>query len=367
MILRMRLTDLLSVLEELAPIRYAESWDNVGLLVGDAGQRVSRVLLTIDYTAEVAAEARRRKCDVVVSYHPPIFEPLKRVTWPSLIHDAVRRGVAIYSPHTALDVAEGGTNDVLAEAMRLYDRRALRVSSGPAGQCKLVVFVPPYAVDKVASALFEAGAGRIGNYRCCAFRTPGTGSFFGQAGAHPAAGKAGKLERVDEFRLEMVVPMERLREVVRALQDSHPYEEPAYDLVQLASGPEGPGQGRIGVFPSPVLRQVLFARIKRELGMSRLLIAGPTKGAVKTAAVGAGACGDLINDALAQKAELYLTGEVRHHDALKAAEAGMTVVCTLHSNSERAVLKRLGQRITEKLPKLPVHISQADRDPFTIV
>ena len=192
----MQLSELLTVLESIAPMRLAEPWDNVGLLVGDPKQPVHRLMLTIDYTAAVAAEAEAQNCDAVVSYHPPIFEPLKRIVAPSLIHDAIRRGLAIYSPHTALDVAEGGTNDMLADAIGLAERQPLRITPPKSAACKLVVFVPPEAADKLAAALFAAGAGRIGNYSSCSFRCPGTGTFFGEADANPAVGEAGRLERV---------------------------------------------------------------------------------------------------------------------------------------------------------------------------
>jgi dinuclear metal center YbgI/SA1388 family protein len=313
----------------------------------------------------VAEEGKREGCDAIVAYHPPIFDGLKRVTGPGVIYDAIRHGVAIYSPHTALDVAEGGTNDMLADALGLGERQPLRIGQEKLAQCKLVVFVPAEAADRVADALFDAGAGRIGNYSRCSFRSPGTGTFFGEEGANPRVGEARKLQRVEELRLETVLPLDRIGPAIRALRQAHPYEEPAFDLMQLV-GSESKGQGRIGAFGASVPRDELFARIKRELGLAHLLIAGPTDGTVSKAAVGAGACGDLINDAISQKAELYLTGEVRHHDALKAAQRGMTVVCTLHSNSERAVLKRVGQRIAQKLPGLAVRFSEADRDAFGI-
>ena len=363
----MQLTELLNVLEAIAPTRLAEPWDNVGLLVGDQAQDVASVMLTIDYTVEVAAEARQHGCDAIVAYHPPIFEPLKRIPGGSLIHDAIRRGVAIYSPHTALDIADGGTNDMLADVLGLGERQPLRISPGKATQCKLVTFVPASAADAVAAALFEAGAGRIGNYACCSFRSPGTGTFFGQEGTAPTVGQAGQLERVDELRIETVLPIDRLEPVIRALRASHPYEEPAFDLVQLAAPPEGRGQGRAGKYPSPVDRPALIDRIKHELGLSAVLVSGPMTGRVSRAACCAGACGDLLNDALAQKADLYLTGEIRHHDALKAAQRGMTVVCTLHSNSERKVLARVAARIQEALPGLAVLQSKQDRDPFVIL
>ena len=360
----MELHHILAALENIAPLRAAEAWDNVGLLCGDPKQHVTRVMLTIDYTAAVAAEARDAACELIIAYHPPIFDGLKRISAGSVIDDAIRRGVAIYSPHTALDIAEGGTNDMLADALWLTDRAPLRLIENKAREYKLVTFVPEKDLDRVSDALFAAGAGRIGKYSACSFRSSGTGTFFGEEGTNPTVGKAGKLEQAPEQRLETVVPIANIAQVIAALRESHPYEEPAFDLVQLAAPPSTSGQGRIGDFADAVERQVLLSRIKRELGVEHLLVAGPIDGLVKRAAVCAGACGDLLDDALAQKADLYLTGEIRHHDAIKAASRGMTVVCTLHSNSERPVLRRLAERLAEKLPELAITISTADADPF---
>ena len=356
-------------MEELAPTRHAESWDNVGLLVGDAAQDVSGAMLTIDYTPEVACEAAGAKANVIVAYHPPIFDAVKRVTSggsTGLIFDAIRRGVAIYSPHTALDVAPGGTNDMLADILELRERAPLKLAQTKATQYKLVTFVPHEALEKVSRALFEAGAGRIGNYTSCSFRSPGTGTFFGEEGTNPAVGQSGKLETSEEVRLETVVAINRIDEVIRALRAAHPYEEPAFDLNQLAAPPEGLGIGRVGKLPENVTADMLANRIKRELEIDRLLIAGDPQRLVRRAAVCAGACGNLLDDAIAQRVDLYLTGEMRHHDALKAARAGVTVICTLHSNSERAVLKRLAEQLRQRLPGLAVHVSQKDRDPFAI-
>jgi dinuclear metal center YbgI/SA1388 family protein len=358
---------LIDALESIAPTRHAEAWDNVGLVAGDPQQAVSKVMLTIDYTPEVACEAAGEGCDAVVAYHPPIFEAVKRLTAGSLVFDAIRRGVALYSPHTALDVAEGGTNDMLADAIGLgADRAPLRLAQTKASQYKLVVFVPERDVQRVSSAMFDAGAGRIGDYRMCSFRSPGTGTFFGEEGTNPAVGERGRLEEAQEVRVETVVPIAKIDAVIRALRASHPYEEPAFDLQQLAAPPEGLGLGRVGDFQQPVERGELVERLKRELEIGHVLVAGPTDGAVRRAAVCAGACGNLLDDAIAAKAEFYVTGEMRHHDALKAAGAGVTVVCTFHSNSERAVLRRLKGRLADSLPGLPVILSRQDRDPFSI-
>jgi dinuclear metal center YbgI/SA1388 family protein len=327
-------------------------------------------MLAIDYTSEVAREAAAQECDAVVAYHPPIFHAVKRITAggpTGLIHDAIRRGVAIYSPHTALDVADGGTNDVLADVLGLTDRSPLKLAAETkANQYKLVTFVPEPAVARVSEALFAAGAGRIGNYSSCSFRSPGTGTFFGHEGTNPSVGQSGRLETAAEMRVETVVPVARIEQVIRALRQSHPYEEPAFDLNQLAAPPEGVGIGRFGTLPEPVERAELFDRIKRELEIGHLLVAGLTEGRVARAAVCAGACGDVLEQAIARRADLYLTGEMRHHDAIKAARAGVTVVCTLHSNSERLTLRRLKTRLEAALPNLAVMFSRADRDPFSI-
>jgi hypothetical protein len=295
-----------------------------------------------------------------------LFHAVKRLSPPSPIFDAIKRGVAIYSPHTALDVADGGTNDMLADALGLADRTPLRLTDTKASQYKLVTFVPAEQLDRVASALFDAGAGRIGDYSQCSFRSPGTGTFFGEEGTNPAVGQSGKLEQTAEVRLETVIPIARVSQILAALQRSHPYEEPAFDLVQLAAAPEKVGQGRVGTLPS-VERGELFARIRKELELTHLLIAGPQQGKVDRAACCAGSCGEFLDDAMRAGAGLFLTGELRHHDALKAAAAGVTVVCTLHSNSERAVLKRLKSRLEERLAGLSVTLSRHDRDPFAVV
>lgn len=359
----MKLSDLTAHLESIAPTQYAEHWDNVGLLVGDPDQEVSNAMLCIDYTPAVAEEAKREGADLVIAYHPPIFKPIARVE--GLVLDAAKRGVAIYSPHTALDVADGGTNDVLADILELVDRQPLKVPEPKATDLKLVTFVPEAHADAVARALFHAGAGWIGNYSCCSFRTEGTGTFLGEAGSSPKVGQAGKLERVAEIKIETIVPLRKLATVVAALRASHPYEEPAFDLVQLAAAPVTRGIGRVGRFDQPIDRPAAITRIKRGLGLDHLLVAGPMDGSVHSAAVCAGAC-DLLNEAIARKVDLFLTGEMRHHDALRAAQSGITVVCALHSNSERVTLSRLADRLTKLCPSIPFAVSQADRDPFAV-
>jgi dinuclear metal center YbgI/SA1388 family protein len=366
----MLLTQILTALEEIAPLAAAETWDNVGLLTGDPQQEIHRILLTIDYTPAVAVEGRNLHCDLIIAYHPPIFSAVKRITADgpsSLIHDAIRRGVAIYSPHTAWDAAPGGANDALADALGLVNLAPLRTATPAARQFKLVTFVPEAHLTIVSDALFNAGAGHIGNYSHCSFRSAGTGTFLGGEGTAPTIGKPGQLETADEIRLETIVPTHRVGEVIAALRKSHPYEEPAFDLAVLAAPPASTGPGRIGHLPSPLPLGDLIAKVKKELNLKSLIVAGDPQRLISRAAVCAGAGGELLDDAIAARADLYLTGELRHHDAIKSARAGTALICTLHSNSERPSLTRLKSRLSQALPTLPeAMLSQSDQDPFQI-
>lgn len=246
-------------LDAIAPERLAEPWDNVGLLVGDPDAQVRRALVCIDFSPAVQDERRAVGADVVLAYHPPVFKAEKRALRGSVMFDAAKEGYGVYAPHTALDVANGGTNDVLADAVGMTSRAPLRIT------------------------------------------------------------------RVEE----------------------------------------GFGLGRVGPV-EPIERTALIARIKAALGLDHLLVAGPTEGTVDRVAVGAGACGDLLKEVLASGAGLYLTGEMRHHDALRAASNGLTVVCALHSNSERITLAKLAARLGEALPAVTFTVSSVDRDPFAV-
>ena len=368
----MLVRELVRCLEEIAPTRYAESWDNVGLLAGDPGADATRVLFTIDFTRAVADEAFAARADVVVAYHPPIFAAMKRLPHDAPVVEAVRRGVALYSPHTALDAAPGGTNDVLADVCGVLaeGRAPLRPAAAKDAEHKLVTFVPANALGAVSEALFAAGAGRIGRYSSCSFRSPGTGTFFGEEGAKPVVGRAGELEEAEEVRLETVVPIARVAEVVAALRAAHPYEEPAFDLVRLAAAPpSGFGMGRVGEVASTT-REALVARVREGLGAPHVLVAGPRSGKVERVAVCAGAGGDMWQDAAAHGADVYVTGEVRHHDALAAAARGMTVIAALHSQSERVSLTSLEQRVREACARAGGAIetirSTKDADPFVV-
>jgi dinuclear metal center YbgI/SA1388 family protein len=368
----MKVRELVEAMEQIAPSDRAEPWDNVGLLIGDARAEFDKLLLCIDLTEAVLDEAIGAGCEAVVSYHPVVFHPLKRIGPEAcpIAWRAINSGVAVYSPHTALDVAVGGTNDVLAETLELTDVRPLQPAE-PAETTKLVVFVPAGELDLVASAAFEAGAGRIGLYDHCSFRIDGTGTFRGGQGSDPSVGQVGRVEQVDEVRVEMVCPPDKVAQVVRAVGQTHSYETPAIDVYPMRDpDPRGLGLGRVGELARPVEVDALVDTIKSAFGLDGVLLArgagARAQPMVSRVAVAAGSCGALFGQALEAGADLYLTGEMRHHDALAAAAAGLHVVALCHSNSERIALRRLADALAQRLDEIEIVLSDADADPFSI-
>jgi dinuclear metal center YbgI/SA1388 family protein len=368
----MKVREVVSILERLAPPALAAEWDNVGLLVGDSSAEVRRLLLCVDLTEAVLAEAAKVAATMVMAYHPVIFKPISRVTAEEapVVYEAARRGLAVYSMHTAWDSAAGGADDVLADALGLGDRRALVPATG-AGQCKVVVFVPPADLAAVSEAAFEAGAGRIGGYSRCGFFSHGVGSFCGGANTHPTVGRSGQDEAVEELRLEMIAPFARAAAVCEAIRLAHSYETPAIDVYALADFPAGCGLGRVGRLARPATLEALIARVKRAVRVRRALLARPRgrsrRGRIGLAACAVGAGRIVVRQAIATGAGLFVTGELPHHDALAAAAAGMAVLCLGHSNTERIALARLAEQLAIARAKLKVVRSKQDRDPYDIV
>jgi dinuclear metal center YbgI/SA1388 family protein len=366
----MKAKDIGAVVEQIAPLGLAQSWDNVGLLIGDPERQIRNVLLTIDVTQAVVAEAKALKTDLILSYHPVIWNGLKRIRTDDgskTVYELIRSGIAVFSIHTALDAVGGGVNDGLAEILGIEDPKPIGdyVEYSPRENYKLVVFVPVEALALVSNAVFEAGAGWIGNYRNCGFNAEGTGTFLPLEGAAPAIGKQGKFEQVHECRFETIVPADRLQGVVEAMKRAHPYEEPAFDVFKLFDYASRFGLGRIGTLAKPMRLNRIIEQVKRGTGARAVGLVGDQKRLVRKAAVCAGTCGEILNLVIAGGADLYLTGELKHHQALAAQEAGLTCICLSHTVSERFVLKKLAGQIRELAGGLNVQVSRKDADPFT--
>jgi len=365
------MSEVCAVLERIAPLRLAQSWDNVGLLAGDHRAAVRRVLLCIDLTHAVVQEAVARRVELVVAYHPPIFRPITRMLGHSGGTDAhvfrcVAAGIAVYSPHTALDAAEGGTNDVLAGLCGARETQPIEYESGGSPQCKVVVFVPQEAADRVAAAMFEAGAGHIGDYERCSFRLAGEGTFCGSESTNPTIGQAGRFERVAELRIECVAPQAALPAVVRAIRGSHPYEEPAFDIYLLTAEPVG-GIGRVGQLPRPTTLGALAKRLRRAAPATCVQLVGEAARSVRRVVVCVGAAGSLPFKLPLRPDDAIVTGEIRHHDGLTIQRLGCTAIALGHWASERPVLAALAARLAQALPQIKAEVADHDRDPFAPV
>jgi dinuclear metal center YbgI/SA1388 family protein len=367
---QMKIKTITEKIEEIVPLKLAQDWDNVGLLIGDKQKDVKNILLAIDVTGEVLAEAKESKIDLIVSYHPVIWDGLNKITadeQTGIVYELIRRGIAVFSIHTALDSAIGGVNDGLAEIVGIGDAEPIGdyVDNPMGDNYKLVVFVPNKSATKVSNAVFAAGAGAIGNYSNCGFAAEGTGSFLPLAGAKPAVGKKGKLEKVSEIRFETVVPAEKLGAVVEAMKKAHPYEAPAFDIIKLYNDQSKFGLGRIGKLDKPTQLNKIVERIKKHTGAKVFGIVGRERRLVKKAAVCAGSCGKIINSVIAAKCDLYLTGELKHHQALAAQEAGLTCIWLSHTVSERFILKKFAKQLKKQLGQINIKISKKDADPFS--
>ena len=365
----MKVIDIGAAIDGIIPLKLAQSWDNVGLLLGNPQKNVKNILLAIDVTKDVVAEAKKSKTDLIVSYHPIIWDGLKKVTADgptAAVYELISSDIAVFSIHTALDTVAGGVNDGLAEILGIANSEPLGdyVDDPSGGNYKLIVFVPVKSLAKVSNAIFAAGAGAIGNYSHCGWGTEGTGTFLPLTGAKPAIGKKGRLEKVQEIRFESIVPAGRLDNVVAAMRKSHPYETPAFDVVRLYDSESKFGLGRIGDLAEPQRLGNLIQKIKRHTGAKAFGIIGDEKRLVKRAAVCAGTCGTILNLVIARKADLYLTGELKHHQALAAQEAGLTCICLSHTVSERFILKKLAKQLQKQLKETTIKISKMDADPF---
>lgn len=357
---------IVSCLEEFAPPSLAADWDNVGLLLGDRGAAVRRVLTCLTVTPESAAEAIDTGAQLLVTHHPVLFRAVKRLTADTaegcMLYDLIRAGVAVYSPHTALDDASGGINESLARRLGVIDLAPLRPQEGPR-LCKLVVFVPDADLAKVSDALFAAGAGHIGPYSQCSFRLAGTGTFFGSEKTNPTIGEKGRREEVSEWRLEAICPEAKVAAVVAALRRAHSYEEPAYDVYPLCPAKLAVGTGRVGRLAAPVELEAFARSVRTALGCGPVQVIGAARRLVERVAIVCGAGGDMLGDAVQARADVFLTGEMRFHDYLTAAARGVALCLPGHYATERFALEELAERLRTRWPDLEVSASQRETDP----
>ncbi|HEY4643693.1 MAG TPA: Nif3-like dinuclear metal center hexameric protein [Bacteroidota bacterium] len=340
--------DVGEILESWAPKGVAWERDNVGFQVGTPSKPVRRVLIALDLSDAVLREAIQKKIDLIITHHPLIFRPLHSVLSSDRIGSMVTRlienDIALYSAHTNLDCTRDGVSHALAHALLLRDVRFL---SGISGTLKKVaVFVPADHVDKVAREMGEAGAGIIGRYEHCSFRTRGTGTFRAMEGAKPFIGTAGKYESSDEVRLEMVVPRWSLQRALHAMRASHPYEEVAFDVYPLENDDPNYGAGAVGNLRRSVLLRDFLRHVRKRLSVIGIRYVGRPDMQVRRVAVCGGSGTDLLKAAIEQQADVFVTADLRYH-TFQEADPSIALVDAGHFETERVVLPAIAEKLKQ--------------------
>jgi len=376
----MRLQDLIGLLNRHYPQHLAEDWDNVGLQVGDLNQKISKVMVALEPTLATVETAIKQHCQALVTHHPLIFKPLKKISptdhTGQIIFSAIRSNLAIISIHTNLDHAADGLNDWLATTLQLTGAKPLLPPQAGAF-LKLVVYVPADHAETVAQALFKAGAGQVGNYDHCSFSGSGIGTFRAQEGCNPYIGTIGSDHHQEESRLETIVPRTVLKRVVANMLKSHPYEEVAYDLIPVENIAENVGLGRIGSLPQPCTINEFAEKCKQQLNCQALRVVATSaqlaqeKASVNKIAVCSGSGAMVIREAARQGADLLVTGDVKYHEALNAKELGLAVIDAGHFATEHIMAGYLADKLTtlSRQQAWPLeYITAPDEiDPFTLI
>ena len=362
-----KVSELVSWFDEIAPRSLAADWDNTGLLTGDFTAVVNKVMVCLTLTKEVADEAITQKVQMVITHHPLPFKPIKTLNTGSsegaILWRLATKGIGVYSLHTRWDDAQGGINESLLEMIGAKILGPITPSQSNE-EVKLVTFVPNESLEKVSEALFEAGAGRIGNYKECSFTLEGTGTFFGMDQSNPVVGKKGRREKVLEQRLEVVCPSSRLQPIVSALKKSHPYEEPAFDLVMLKSKPSNNGTGRLGLLAQPTSIAQLADIFAKALDIKQISFAGNAERLVSKIAVVCGSGASLMTQAFMQGAECFITGEARFHDLLSVKDQNKSILLLGHYKSERFGVESIAAKLRVKFSAVEVLNSESEHDPL---
>ena len=358
---------ILESLETIAPLQLAESWDNVGLLMGDTQADTKTILTCLTITKDVVEEAIREQVGLIVTHHPMMFKPVQRINTENeegrLLWQLAQHGIAVYSAHTAYDNAPGGINDQLAELLGMEQVQTL-IPASASHHYKIVVFVPEKDLHAVSTALFTSGTGVIGNYEQCSYRVTGVGTFSGNSQSKPTIGQAGRREEVTEYRLEVVCPSEKLNAALKAMRSAHSYEEPAFDVYPLHPvGKSASGASRIGTLSRPLSPEKFAHRVSSVLKTSVTLTGDRSRKTVSRVAITCGAGGSHLNEAIRHGADAFLTGEMRFHDELAAQAAGITVVVAGHYATERHGMEMLAVILQKHLPDCRIWASCAEQNP----
>jgi dinuclear metal center YbgI/SA1388 family protein len=360
----MKIQEVIAVLEDLAPPSYQESYDNAGLLTGQAGWDCTGILCTLDATEAVILEARKKNCNLVVAHHPIIFSGLKKINGNNYVEKAViaaiRNEVAIYAIHTNLDNISAGVNGKIAEKLGLKNIEVLLPKEN--NLRKLYTFVPRDKTEVVRDAIFKAGAGHIGNYSECSFNVYGKSTFKAGEGTNPYVGEIGKRHEEDEIKMEVIFPAYLQARIISAMIEAHPYEEVAYDIIPLGNYFKEVGSGIIGELPESLEEPGFLQMLKTTFQLKVIRHTALTGNTVKKVAICGGAGSFLIKKALAAGAGFFVTSDVKYHEFFDA-EGKMVIADIGHFEIEQFTPDLLTDVLQQKFPTFAVLKTETDTNP----
>jgi len=349
--LHMRSTDIIKLIEDWAPKEAAWQKDNVGLQVGSAEREVENIFLCLELTEAALKEAIKKKCNLVITHHPFIYQPIKKLEFhknpkSKLIEILIKNDISLYSAHTNLDFTREGVSFALADKLELKNIRFLHQDQQ--NQFKVVIFVPPKDVEVLSQSIFKAGGGVIGLYDKCSFRTTGQGTFEGSKDTNPIIGKSQNLEFVDEIRLEVVVDSWKLNRVLSAIRENHPYEQPAYDIYPLHNINVNYGSGVIGELANPLTETEFLSYVSDKIELKNFRYAKGRNGTISAIAVCGGSGSELLDVAIEQKADAFITADIKYH-TFQDAESRILMIDAGHYETEIFILERIREKIKVRL------------------
>jgi len=357
--------EITSYLEEIAPIQWQESYDNSGLLIGDSSKKVSNVLFCLDCTEKVLVEAKRLNCGLIVAHHPIIFTGLKKINTTHyvdrIVTQAIKNDIAIYASHTNMDNSIAGVNFQIAQKLGLKNIQPL--VSKEKQLYKLYTYVPQKNCTQLKKALFEAGAGEIGNYENCAFETIGQGSFKPVGAAKPHTGIKNQLSQVEETKVEVLLWAHQSKKVIKALLKAHPYEEVAYELIKLDNQQNVIGSGLVGEFDEPMKHKSLLTFLSKTIKAKGIRYTECSKKVYKRIAICGGSGAFLTKRAIQAGADAYITGDVKYHDFFEA-DNRLSLIDIGHYESEQYTPRLFYDILSKKMPTFALHLSKINTNPI---
>ena len=361
----MQIKEITDMLERWANPSLQESYDNAGLLLGDRNDDCSGALITLDVTEEVVDEAIANGLDLIIAHHPLIFKGLKRLGkkhWiDRCVRKAIQHDIAIYAIHTNLDHVHTGVNHKICERIGLQNLKVLQPKN--ATLAKLTVFVPEVDKEPVLDALFNAGAGNIGNYDHCSFQVDGMGSFRGNDQSTPAFGTKGSIEHVKEARIEVLIRKHELRQVLHAMKAAHPYEEVAYYVSELLNENQEIGAGMMGTLPAEMSPDAFFDHLKKSMNLKVIKATSTIKESIRTVAVCGGSGSFLLSTAKAKKADVFITADFKYHEYFEAN--GEVIIADIgHYESEVYTKDLLHDELSKTFANFAFHLSKVDTNPI---